>query len=171
MLLRDFRVADPAQEAENRLNEITFRRQFADDPECRELIHELDQGFLKWYSPEHMFGLHPDEERDPALHFFVVRQDEAVVGCGALRVLDEKTGELKRMYVREPFRGRGIAKLLMDHLEKTARTLGITCIRLETGPEQVEALSLYESFGYSYIDPYGEYIGSPVSVCMEKTLE
>jgi GNAT superfamily N-acetyltransferase len=74
------------------------------------------------------------------------------------------------MYIREPFRGQGISKLLMKYLEATARSLNLSCIRLETGPEQVEALALYESFGYSYIPPYGEYVGSPVSVCMEKAL-
>jgi GNAT superfamily N-acetyltransferase len=134
------------------------------------LIAELDAGFLKWYSPDHMFGLHPNEERDPRLHFFVIYQGENAVGCGALRVLDENTGELKRMYVREAYRRRGISRKLIHHLENTARELGISCMRLETGPEQVEALALYESCGYSYIPPYGEYVGSPVSICMEKAL-
>jgi putative acetyltransferase len=170
MLLRDFRITGSASEAENRLSEITFTRTFADDPVARQLIAELDAGFLKWYSPEHMFGLHPNEERDPALHFFLIHDGDQVVGCGAVRVLDRNTGELKRMYVREAFRGRGISRKLIDHLETTARTLGITCMRLETGPQQVEALGLYESCGYKYIPPYGEYVGSPVSVCMEKEL-
>jgi GNAT superfamily N-acetyltransferase len=117
-----------------------------------------------------MFGLHPNEERDPALHFFVIYEGDAPVGCGALRVLDPHTGELKRMYVRPDFRRRGISRKLINHLEETARGLGITCMRLETGPEQVEALALYESCGYSYIPPYGEYVESPVTVCMQQFL-
>ena len=152
------------------MSEITFTRTFADEPVARELIAELDAGFLVSYSPEHMFGLHTNEERDPNLHFFVIREGENAVGCGALRVLDANTGELKRMYVRPAYRGRGISRLLIQHLENTARTLGIKCMRLETGPEQVEALALYESSEYQYIPPYGEYVGSPVSVCMEKFL-
>lgn len=123
------------------------------------------------YQPEHMFGLHPNEERDPRLHFFVIREGENTVGCGALRILDQETGELKRMYVREAYRRRGISRLLLKHLEETAQSLGITCMRLETGPEQVEALALYESGGYTYIPPYGEYANSPVSVCMQKVLQ
>lgn len=170
MLLPDFRVRLARQKAENCLSELAFTRTFADEPIARELIAELDAGFLQWYSPDHMFGLHPNEERDPRLHFFVIYQGENAVGCGALRVLDENTGELKRMYVREAYRRRGISRKLIEHLENTARALGITCMRLETGPEQVEALALYESCGYSYIPPYGEYVGSPVSICMEKTL-
>ena len=170
MLLRDFRIRLTGPKAENRLSELSFTRTFADDPVARELIAELDAGFLKWYSPDQMFGLHPNEERHPNLHFFVIREGDSAVGCGALRVLDETTGELKRMYVRPAYRRRGISRRLIQHLEDTARTLGITCMRLETGPEQVEALALYESCGYQYIPPYGEYLGSPVSVCMEKTL-
>lgn len=149
---------------------ITFRRTFADEPVALELIAELDAGFLEFYSPEHMFGLHPNEERDPALHFFVIQQGEMALGCGALRVLDKETAELKRMYVRPAFRGRGIARQLIRHLEHTAKHLGISCMRLETGPGQVEALALYGSEGYAGIPPYGEYADSPVSVCMEKQL-
>lgn len=152
------------------MNPVTFQRTFADEPVARQLIEELDAGFREFYSEDHMFGLHPNEERDPALHFFVVRRGNDVAGCGALRVLDGNTGELKRMYVRPSFRRSGIARLLVAHLENTARQLGIGCMRLETGPEQVEALALYQSCGYAFIPPYGEYIGSPVSVCMEKRL-
>lgn len=170
MLLRHSRAPVTGRETENRLTGITFQRTFADEPVAKELIAELDAGFLKWYSPDHMFGLHPNEERDPALHFFVIRKGDSVAGCGALRMLDKNTGELKRMYVRPAYRRRGLSRKLINHLEQTARGLGITCMRLETGPEQVEALALYESCGYSYIPPYGEYVGSPVSVCMEKTL-
>lgn len=149
---------------------LTFRRVPADEPIAKQLIDELDAGFLKFYPPQHMFGLHPNEERDPGLHFFIIEQGENTLGCGAVRVLDATHGELKRMYVRPEYRGRGIARKLIRHLEKTARALGLTRMRLETGPEQVEALALYRSEGYGDIPAYGEYIGSPVSVCMEKVL-
>ncbi len=170
MLLRNCRDHARGSKAENRLTVVTFCRTFADEPVARELIEELDAGFLEWCPPEQMFGLHPNEERDPALHFFVVREGDNVVGCGALRVLDKNTGELKRMYVRAAYRRRGISRKLVNHLEQTARGLGISYMRLETGPEQVEALALYESAGYSLIPPYGEYADSPASVCMEKAL-
>ncbi len=149
---------------------LTFRRAFADEPIAKQLINELDAGFLKLYPPEHMFGLHPNEERDPRLHFFIIETGDSVLGCGALRVLDVSCAELKRMYVRPEFRGLGVARKLIRHLEQTASALGISCMRLETGPEQIEALGLYRSEGYSDIPPYGEYVSSPVSVCMEKTL-
>lgn len=170
MLFRGFRAASNSGPAENRLTGVAFHRVFADDPVAQQLIKELDEGFLKFYPREHMFGLHPNEERDPALHFFLIHDNEMVAGCGAIRLLDPETAELKRMYVRPAFRRRGISRQLIRHLEQTARALGVRSMRLETGPEQVEALALYESCGYSYIPPYGEYTGSPVSVCMEKLL-
>lgn len=152
------------------MEQITFVRAYADEPVSRQLIEELDATMLQFYPREHMFGLHPGEERDPALHFFIIRDGQVTAGCGALRVLDAHTAELKRMYVRPPFRGRGISRLLIRHLENTARGVGVTCVRLETGPRQIEAIGLYRSEGYTDISPYGEYVGSPVSVCMEKTL-
>ncbi len=170
MLFSNIGSAGARPEEENRLSEIKFRRAFADEPIAKQLIDELDAGFLELYPPEHMFGLHPNEERDPALHFFVIERSDSVLGCGALRVLDDSYAELKRMYVRPEYRGQGVARKLITRLEHTARALGITCVRLETGPEQIEALGLYRSEGYTDIPPYGEYIGSPVSVCMEKKL-
>lgn len=152
------------------MTEITFRRAFADDPVCLELIEELDNTMFQFYPKEHMYGLHPNEERDPLLHFFVIYEGENIAGCGALRVLDSTIGELKRMYVRPAFRRRGISRLLINHLESTARELGLKIVRLETGPMQHEAIGLYKSSGYVDIPPYGEYVGSPVSVCMEKVL-
>lgn len=152
------------------MSSLSFRRVFADEPAARKLMDELDAIMLSFYPREHMYGLHPNEERDPFLHFFIIEQGDKTVGCGALRVLDDKYGELKRMYVRPDYRGRGFGRQLIRHLEQTARTLGVTCMRLETGPEQIEALALYRSEGYTDIPPYGEYIDSPVSVCMEKVL-
>lgn len=152
------------------MTSIAFRRVFADDPVACQLIDELDAVMLSFYPREHMYGLHPNEERDPSLHFFVIEQDDDTVGCGAVRILDDYYAELKRMYVRPNYRGRGIARELIRHLEHTARARGIRCMRLETGPEQKEAIALYRSEGYTDIPPYGEYIGSPVSRCMEKEI-
>lgn len=149
---------------------VTFRRIFADEPIARQLIDELDAVMLQFYPREHMYGLHPNEERDPLLHFFIIEQDSTTVGCGAVRILDDRYAELKRMYIRPEHRGRGIARKLIRHLEQTARDLGITCMRLETGPEQIEAIGLYRSEGYADIPAYGEYTRSPISRCMEKRL-
>ena len=152
------------------MTHVDIQKMYADESVSRALLRELDGELLQFYPREHMYGLHPGEERDPALHFFVMFDGSAALGCGALRVLDPGLGEIKRMYVRRAYRGRGLSRLMLRHLEKTAGDIGVRCLRLETGPEQREAISLYKASGYTDIPAYGEYVGSPVSICMEKEL-
>jgi GNAT superfamily N-acetyltransferase len=66
-------------------------------------------------------------------------------------------GEIKRMFVREPARGRGLARLLLAHLESTAFEAGIRRFVLETGLEQPDAVALYRSSGYVDVPPFGHY--------------
>lgn len=102
--------------------------------------------------------------------FVVARADGEAVGCGALRRLDDTTGELKRMFVEPELRGRGIAKQVLASLESTARELGISRLMLETGVYQSEAIALYTGAGFSPIPCCGEYAGTRTSVCFEKKL-
>jgi putative acetyltransferase len=93
-----------------------------------------------------------------------------VVACGAWQPLDTGAAEIKRMYVRPAFRGRGIARQLVVALEEEALAADRPLIRLETGTYLPSAIALYRSSGYRPIDPYGEYVGNPFSVCFEKHL-
>jgi ribosomal protein S18 acetylase RimI-like enzyme len=79
-------------------------------------------------------------------------------------------GEIKRMYVRPPFRGRGFARMILNHLAAYAQANGIHLLRLETGIHQREAIALYESMGFYRIPPFGNYREDPVSLCYEKPL-
>jgi putative acetyltransferase len=72
------------------------------------------------------------------------------------------------MYVRPAFRGRGVGRLMLDHLVAHARQRGLTVIRLETGIHQREAIALYERSGFGRIPPFGPYRADPVSLCYEK---
>jgi putative acetyltransferase len=78
--------------------------------------------------------------------------------------------ELKRMYVRPAFRGRGIARQLIVAIEEEALAAGRPVIRLETGNYLPAAVALYQSSGYHQIPAYGPYIGNPSSRCFEKRL-
>jgi putative acetyltransferase len=78
--------------------------------------------------------------------------------------------ELKRFFVEQSFRCKGIASMLLDSIECVAKERGIGVIRLETGPRQPAAIGLYRKFGYSEIESYGEYAGCEHSYCMEKKL-
>lgn len=92
------------------------------------------------------------------------------VACGALQVLDAATAEIKRMYVRPSYRGRGLARRLLAALEEMALASGRTVLRLETASYLPRAQRLYASSGYAEIPRYGEYVGNPYSVCFEKRL-
>jgi len=89
---------------------------------------------------------------------------------GWRRYGDDGVGELKRMYVRESARGRGVARLLLAHLERTAAAAGIRRLVLETGLAQPEAIALYRSSGYVDVPSFGYYIDHDDSVHLGKTL-
>jgi putative acetyltransferase len=102
--------------------------------------------------------------------FLVARIGAEAVGCGALRRLDEVTGEIKRMYVAPAARRAGMGRRLLGELERHARLLGVRRLVLETGERQPESIGLYERFGFVRIPCFGEYQGCPASVCMGMTL-
>jgi len=87
-----------------------------------------------------------------------------------LKVFTDDYGEVKRMYVRPTYRGRGLGKAILDHLADYARTQRLRVLRLETGIYQVEAIGLYERWGFQRRPPFGEYRVDPLSVYLEKTI-
>jgi GNAT superfamily N-acetyltransferase len=102
--------------------------------------------------------------------FLVGRLNGKPVACGALRPMEAGGAEVKRMYVEPASRGRGLSKRMLAALEEHARRGGFTCVRLETGTRQPEALRLYEAAGYRRIENYPPYVGNVISVCFEKEL-
>ncbi|MER5703950.1 GNAT family N-acetyltransferase [Micromonospora sp. NPDC002296] len=95
---------------------------------------------------------------------------DRAVACGGIQELDPRTGELKRMYVRPAYRGRGIARQLLAVLEELAFQQGYAEIRLETGSYLPAAIGLYTSCGYAPIPVFGEYVANPYSRCFAKRL-
>lgn len=151
---------------------VVVKRADLEAPEARVLIEALNAELLETY-PEPgatHFRLDPDEVAPGRGGFFVAWMGDRAVGCGAVRRIDERTGELKRMYVLPAERGRGISRALLTALEDEARRLGLSRVCLETGTRQMAALALYERSGFVHIPAYAEYRESPFSVCMEKVL-
>jgi putative acetyltransferase len=116
------------------------------------------------------FRLDPDEVAEGRGAFLIASRSSMPIGCGAVRLIDERQAEIKRMYVRPEERKRGVGRVLLAALEAEARRLGLSRLVLETGVRQLEAIALYERAGFSRIAPFGEYVGSPLSVCMAKAL-
>lgn len=115
-------------------------------------------------------GLEPDQLAPPHGAYFIAWLDDVAVGCGGLRRIDDTTGEIKRMYVTDSARRRGVARTVLEELERTAGTLGYERLILETGTLQPEAIALYEAHGFEPIEPYGVYKNSPLSRCFAKDL-
>lgn len=127
---------------------------------------ELD---ARYGNSNHEPGSPPSAE-DIAV-FVVARDDQSVgIGCGGLRLLDDNEAEIKRMYVIPAERGRGASIAILRRLEMSARGLGITVLKLETGSGQPDAVRFYEREGYSKIDPFGPYADEPTSLCYARIL-
>jgi len=101
----------------------------------------------------------------------VAYQDTHPIGCGAIKMYDETTMEVKRMYVKPDQRGCGIAAKILFELEQWAIELGFSRCILETGINQPEALALYRKNGYHRIPNYGQYASVQNSFCFEKILK
>jgi putative acetyltransferase len=139
-----------------------------DQPEIAALIEELDAFQRPLYPAESHHGIDIAALAEPAVLFAVARSsDGEAVACGAI-VLEPEYGELKRMYTKPRFRGRGLAGRLVEYLETEARRRGCAVFRLETGYLQTDAIRLYERCGYRPIGPFGAYLADPNSVFMEK---
>ncbi|WP_432831105.1 GNAT family N-acetyltransferase [Dactylosporangium sp. CA-092794] len=144
--------------------EVRVVRRVATDPAVAELIQlSADEATNRYGNAEaRRFPV------DPMAKFVLATVDGVAAGCGAIQPLDDQTIEVKRMFVRPAYRGKGIARRVLAALEDLAAGLHYPVIRLETGPRQPESIRLYESAGYRPIPPYGPYVHSPLSLCYEK---
>jgi GNAT superfamily N-acetyltransferase len=152
--------------------DIDIRREDLRSVPAATLIAALNAELQAQY-PEpgaNFFALDPDHVGDGRGAFFVAYAGTAPVGCGAVRLIDPRTAEVKRMYVDPAMRGQGIARRVLAALEAEARALGATRTVLETGMRQSPALTLYEAAGYAPIPCWGEYADAPLSLCMAKDL-
>ena len=92
----------------------------------------------------------------PDGRLYLAYQDGSAAGCIALKRMDEENCELKRLYVRPPFRGRGIAKALCLKIIADASDIGYRCMYLDTLPFLHEAVSLYRNLGFETISRYND---------------
>jgi GNAT superfamily N-acetyltransferase len=152
------------------MNELEFTTAALDAPESLELIEAVQQEYVVRYGGRDATELAVVEFAPPQGIFVVGRDAGQPVACGGVRLVEPEVGELKRMYVAPAARRRGIARAMLDHLEREARKLGATWLRLETGLHQPEALALYASAGYADAEPFGHYAGAPLARHLAKNL-
>jgi putative acetyltransferase len=121
--------------------------------------------------PESVHALNLDGLRKPDVTFWTIWNGDELAGCGALKELDSKHGEIKSMRTAYAYQGKGIAKLMLQHLAREARNRGYRRLSLETGSMEYfePAQRLYAGFGFEYCQPFGSYTEDPNSAFM--TLE
>jgi GNAT superfamily N-acetyltransferase len=143
-----------------------------DSDDARRLVAELDGHLGDLYRPEQRFGpnLKAEHLADGHGTFLVARDGGRAVGCGAIRVLDPTSAEVKRMYVEPEQRGKGVGWAVLAGLEAAARQLGVRRLVLETGVYQEAAIALYRRAGFGQVECWGEYATSTTSVCYAKDL-
>ena len=96
----------------------------------------------------------PGAYAPPRGRLFLGMRDRETVGCIDLRPISAEIAEVKRLYVRPPFRGRGAGRLLANAVIVAARQIGYRSVRLDTLSTMREAIALYQSLGFQPIPPY-----------------
>ena len=146
-----------------------FNRTTSDDNDFRGLVAFLDKDLAIRDGDEHSFYAQFNKI-DAIKNVIVCYIDEKPIGCGAFKPYDEKTVEIKRMFVQPEYRGHGIGLTILKELELWAAELNYPGCILETGKKQPEAIRLYEKAGYNIINNYGQYEHVENSVCMSKAI-
>ena len=154
------------------MTELEIKPAALGSDDAQKLIAALNTELQLRYPEEgaNHFRLDADEVALGRGAFFIATLNGELAGCGAVRLAAPGVAEIKRMYVRESLRGHGIAWRMLARLETEAQLLGALRMVLETGERQFEAVALYRRAGYVEIDRYGEYVDSPLSLCMGRSL-
>ena len=143
-----------------------------DDPDVIALLGEHLQGMADHSPPERIHALNVDGLRAPDITFWTMRDGDVLVGCIALKQLDERHGEIKSMRTASTHLRKGIGAALLEHLVIEARRRRYERLSLETGsgPGFEAAHALYLKFGFEYCGPFANYREDPFSRFMTMTL-
>ena len=145
-----------------------------DDLTRRPVLALLEEHLANMYElspPESVHALDLSKLRAPDITFWSVWDGAMLIGCGALKEMSATEGEIKSMRTPKALRRRGAGRAVLQHIIAEARRRGYTRLNLETGSQDgfVAARTLYESFGFTYCGPFGDYKPDPHSAFM--TLE
>jgi len=142
-------------------------------PAIHALLNEHLQNMYELSPPESVHALDLDKLRKPEITFWTAWEGSQLLGCGALKELDRRHGEVKSMRTPAALRRKGAGRAILAHIIGVARSRSYDRLSLETGYADAfkPAQKLYESFGFTYCGPFGDYKEDPNSVFMTLRLE
>lgn len=149
-----------------------IRRDDLSGPEIRALLEEHLRNMAALSPPESVHALDLTGLRQPDITFWTLWSDAGLMGCGALKALDDHHGEIKSMRTASAHRRKGVARMMLAHIIDEATRRGYTRLSLETGSMDafVPAQNMYAGFGFDYCAPFADYVDDPNSVFMTRTL-
>lgn len=142
-------------------------------PEVQALLEEHLRDMHALSPPESVHALDLEKLRRPDITFWTIwSAEQELLGCGALRELAPRHGEIKSMRTPQASRRRGAGRAMLAHIIEEARRRSYDRLSLETGstPEFAPAQKLYASAGFRTCPPFGDYAEDPFSVFMTRQL-
>ncbi|MCB1716168.1 MAG: GNAT family N-acetyltransferase [Candidatus Competibacteraceae bacterium] len=141
-------------------------------PQVLALLREHLDSMGLYSPPESIHALAPDDLLRPDVTFWCVWNKSDLLGCGALKEIDDTHGEIKSMRTSSKHLRQGVASHMLRHLIAEANNRGYHRLSLETGTAEafLPAQKLYASFGFSVCEPFGDYVEDPFSTFMTKAL-
>lgn len=137
-------------------------------PAIHALLNEHLRNMYEISPPESVHALDLEKLRAPEITFWSAWDGETLLGCGALKELDKRHGEVKSMRTPAALRRRGAGRAILAHIIEVARARSYRRLSLETGSMEAfrPAQTLYERFGFVRCGPFGDYVEDPNSVFM-----
>lgn len=148
---------------------ITIIRTNSENQDFIQLVKLLDADLVIRDGDDHPFFAQFNKI-DKIKHVVLAYENDIPLGCGAIKEYAPNIMEVKRMYVAEEGRRKGVATNVLTELEQWASELSYQKCILETGKKQPEAIALYQKNNYTLIPNYGQYEGVETSVCFEKMI-
>lgn len=141
-------------------------------PEIQVLLAEHLRSMHAISPPESCHALDLEGLRQPGVSFWSAWAGGELLGCGALKQIDARHGEIKSMRTGTRHHRQGVARALLLHIVAEAERRGLQRLSLETGAqaEFEPARRLYESFGFDRTGPFESYLEDPNSVFMTMAL-
>lgn len=139
-----------------------------DNEKALAITEELSENLYLRFGSDGKNSFQDWENENSKFVFVVAEINTEIVGCGAIRPIDENIGEVKRMYAKVP--GKKIGQTILAFLEDKAAIIGYSDLVLETRVKNESAVQFYQKQSYKVIPNYGKYTDRPEAICLGKSL-